>query len=439
MNKIFLLLFLNFSYFLYSYNLELNFLEINSENIEKGEEIFSVEIKDFCQKFNKHCPISEIERFKFKYYDNDLIEIIFFENLKRNLIKTEKEYKKIQSKDITKFLKTLELNKIKELEKLKIIYPNPIFSSRKNLPVIVDSNFLSIYNKELEKYRHDNNRKNPGFVRVRDKINLNKGILYDVTYKNKNFIISPEIEYQNKKVNDFILFIKYFVEKIRKEEEGNRLLNLESHRGISQFFAEDLSERIKDLKEMEIDIRFNEENEIEILRKKYINSFSWNISKIFISKDKNVKIKKINWINNVNGIIFKDTEVKYNNFFTLSEKSIKNISEMKFVYNKKEAETTAVNSSIEEEFSLKIQEMVDDKTDESLDIIISKQNIIKNKNSENENPKILYFKDKEIKNPIIYEVSYRGYIFQIIGDETLYENQEIQNLIRFLKSLEVYM
>ena len=113
---------------------------------------------------------------------------------------------------------------------------------------------------------------------------------------------------------------------------------------------------------------------------------------------------------------------------------------MKFIYNKEEAEAIFIsNPSIEEEFSLKIQERIDDETDENLEEIISKQNVVKNKNPENENPKILYLENKEIKNPIIYEVSYKGYIFQIIGDESLYENQEIKNLITFLKSLEIYI
>ena len=71
--------------------------------------------------------------------------------------------------------------------------------------------------------------------------------------------------------------------------------------------------------------------------------------------------------------------------------------------------------------------------------IISKKNIVKNQNPNQENPKIIKFNGKEIKNSIIYEIMYRGYMFKLVGDENLYQNQEIKDLIVYLKSLEQYM
>lgn len=68
--------------------------------------------------------------------------------------------------------------------------------------------------------------------------------------------------------------------------------------------------------------------------------------------------------------------------------------------------------------------------------IVSKQNIVKNQKPNYKNPKIQKFNEKDIENPIIYEVNHKGYIFRIIGDEKLYENQEIKTFIRYMKSLE---
>ena len=34
---------------------------------------------------------------------------------------------------------------------------------------------------------------------------------------------------------------------------------------------------------------------------------------------------------------------------------------------------------------------------------------------------------------------YRGYIFELVGGEKLYQNQEIKDFIKYLKSLEIYM
>ena len=71
--------------------------------------------------------------------------------------------------------------------------------------------------------------------------------------------------------------------------------------------------------------------------------------------------------------------------------------------------------------------------------ITSKENIVKNQNSDETNPKIIKFNGEKIKNPIVYEILYKGYMFKLIGNENLYQNQEIKDLIVYLKSLEQYM
>ena len=50
-----------------------------------------------------------------------------------------------------------------------------------------------------------------------------------------------------------------------------------------------------------------------------------------------------------------------------------------------------------------------------------------------ETSKIIEFEMK------IRQLMYRGYIFELVGDEKLYQNQEIKDFIKYLKSLEIYM
>ena len=74
------------------------------------------------------------------------------------------------------------------------------------------------------------------------------------------------------------------------------------------------------------------------------------------------------------------------------------------------------------------------------DFINSKSNIvINNKENENNLPKIVYYNGIKLKNPIIYEISYKGYMFKIIGNEKLYGNSEIKNFIKQLKKFDVYL
>ena len=58
---------------------------------------------------------------------------------------------------------------------------------------------------------------------------------------------------------------------------------------------------------------------------------------------------------------------------------------------------------------------------------------------ENNLPKIVYYNGIKLKNPIIYEISYKGYMFKIIGNEKLYGNSEIKNFIKQLKKFDVYL
>lgn len=80
------------------------------------------------------------------------------------------------------------------------------------------------------------------------------------------------------------------------------------------------------------------------------------------------------------------------------------------------------------------KDKIDDKEFEN-----SKKYVTSSKITKSKNPKIIKFNGKEIKNPIIYEIMYRGYMFKLVGDENLYQNQEIKDLIVYLKSLEQYM
>ena len=159
------------------------------------------------------------------------------------------------------------------------------------------------------------------------------------------------------------------------------------------------------------DIKFKENSsEIQIMRKKYINNDGWNISEVNISENKDITLKKVKDIKGINYITFEDKNLgKSSKEIKLSEKAL---------------------VSIEDD---DIDELNYDED------IISKKNIVKNQNPNQENPKIIKFNGKEIKNSIIYEIMYRGYMFKLVGDENLYQNQEIKDLIVYLKSLEQYM
>ncbi len=115
---IFLVRILSFSI---EYEFDFELKESNKSEIRKGKEIFSVEVRDW-----RDYP--EEDKFNFKYYDNGVLEIIFLDNHKKNLVKIDREYKKIISEELNLFLNTMELDKIKELEESEIFYPITLFS-----------------------------------------------------------------------------------------------------------------------------------------------------------------------------------------------------------------------------------------------------------------------------------------------------------------------
>lgn len=147
------------------------------------------------------------------------------------------------------------------------------------------------------------------------------------------------------------------------------------------------------------------DNVFKIYRKKFINNLHWNVSEINISENNKINLKKVKGIKEINYIIFENKILENFKNINLSENAILSIADDNIDY--------------EEE-------------------IISKQNIIKNKISDEKNPKIINFNGKELKNPIIYEIIYGGFMFRLVGDETLYENKEIKDFIIYLKSFEKY-
>ena len=426
----------------YKFNFEL--IESDKSETKKGKEVFLVEVKDWWD-------YPEEYKFNFKYYDNGVVEIIFLDNHKKNLIKIDKEYRKIISEELNLFLKTMELDKIKELEEREISYPITLFSiiqddERRILRRYGCRNQLAIYEKTLEEYKKNNKGKNPKFIRI----SKNKEKLYyDIIYNNKNFILSPLGEYNNEKILKFISFIGYFIERQFKENIIPDILYLKSTRDIRKTIEmlpppgcidglNEINSTKIIPKEVKID---NEEKDFEIVRKKYIDTTHWNISKIYISEYGKVNLKSINEINGINGITFIDKKIKDKKGLFLSEKTIKSLSEDDYNWIKiKEINGEKVEGDPILEWAARYNEIIsyEGNSLKEPEKIISKQNIVKNQEPNYKKPKIYKFNEKDIENPIIYEVNHKGYIFRIIGDEKLYENQEVKKFIKYMKSLEKY-
>ncbi|MDO5088383.1 MAG: hypothetical protein Q4D53_01225 [Leptotrichiaceae bacterium] len=423
------------------YEFDFALIDSNKGEMKKGKEVFLVEVKDWWD-------YPEENKFSFRYYDNGVIEIIFLDNYKKNLVKVDRQYKKIVSEEINLFLKNMELDKIKELEEYEVFYPVMLFSIKRNnerrmLKRKGCTEQFPIYEKTLEEYRKKNNGKNPRFIRI---FTFNKKkILYDITYNDKNFVLSPVEEYRNEKISKFISFINYFIEKQKNDNPIPSILYLKNSRdfrkleGISSSGCIDKYIPIIEIREeIELD---NEQKDFEITRKKYIDKSHWNISKIYISEYGKVNIKSVDKINGINSIIFKDERVKDNKDLYLSENTVVSLSEDDYDWKKiREINGEKVEGNLWLEFEARMLEVIsdDEEYNKEPEKIISKMNIVKNQKSDYGNPKIQKFNEKDIKNPIIYEVSYKGYMFRIVGDEKLYENQEIKNFIKYLKSLEKY-
>lgn len=158
------------------------------------------------------------------------------------------------------------------------------------------------------------------------------------------------------------------------------------------------------IKNIELDIGNN--YKFKIIRKKYIDFSHWNVSEINIFENREVYLKTVKEIKGINHVVFEDKNIDKFKGEKLSTEAILSISNDEILF-----------------FPEKI---------------ISKQNILKNKKPNEKNPKIIEFNGIKIKNPIVYEITHRAYIFKLIGDENLYQNQEIKRFIKYLKSLEKY-
>ena len=159
------------------------------------------------------------------------------------------------------------------------------------------------------------------------------------------------------------------------------------------------------IKNIELNIRNN--HKFKINRKKYIDFSHWNVSEINIFENKEIYLKIVKEIRGINHIVFENKNLGIIKRLNLSTEAILSISNDNISFFPEE--------------------------------ITSKENIVKNQNSDETNPKIIKFNEEKIKNPIVYEIVYKGYMFKLIGNENLYQNQEIKRFIRYLKSLEIYM
>lgn len=233
----------------------------------------------------------------------------------------------------------------------------------------------------------ENDSSNIFWVRGNRRVNKDKWkIIYDISYNNNSFIVTDnEEKYKNNNIRNLILYFQYFIEKYDCDFHDFCIFVNKSHKS---------------------DFKIKEPNDINIHIKKYINKDKWKYLEINKINDIS-KIKKINQKIALNYLIFEEYPVKDLNI-KLSEKTILEIS--------------------------------NDDINITDDFINSKSNIvINNKENENNLPKIVYYNGIKLKNLIIYEISYKGYMFKIIGNEKLYGNSEIKNFIKQLKKFDVYL
>lgn len=374
-----------------------------SENYSK------ISNKDYIKEFNKKSP--NIKVLYLNYYKNGILEVIYPKNIyKKNLLELDKKYVKVRFNDITE--KNIEDIKNKK----NIIFNIPYSKINFSKPYIL-----------LEKLIYKNELNNFIFISPEKSY-------FDIIYKNKNFILkngivepdlskrsyilnedNEEEKYVKPEWEDFINLLQKFIYKNENFKEKiwdvtkSELCYSNEYLKVSPENGKCSSKMI--IKLPREDIKFKENSsEIQIMRKKYINNDGWNISEVNISENKDITLKKVKDIKGINYITFEDKNLgKFSKEIKLSEKAL---------------------VSIEDD---DIDELNYDED------IISKKNIVKNQNPNKENPKIIKFNGKEIKNSIIYEIMYRGYMFKLVGDENLYQNQEIKDLIVYLKSLEQYM
>ena len=219
MKKIIIFLLFIISIINFSEDFNFNIEDSNKKVSEKnGEKLFSLEIRDFGVK--KGEKAEEVGKLNLEYYDNGVMEVTFFKDSRTNLIKIEKEYKKIISKELNEFLKVFDMCKIDELKNIEVKYYEFKFARNNNEMRSNKWLFIVDKNKDFEEYKKRNNGREPKSVGIESKypIKYKNQIIFDVTYKNENFIMSyDEKEYKNEEVRKFIVFIKDFIEKIRRE------------------------------------------------------------------------------------------------------------------------------------------------------------------------------------------------------------------------------
>ena len=178
---IFLILFTN----LYSFE-----WKVKNDLGKENKLIFSVKVLDL--RYADDVEYKYRGLLKLKYYENNIIEIETLENIKKsNILKVNKNYREILSSDKNIFLKNISFNK-KDFERTILEYFNPTY--------------IQIENQEVQ----------PVFLgRGYSKYKKSNQILYDVNYKNQNFILSENIEkYKDKNIRKFILFVLEVMEKI---------------------------------------------------------------------------------------------------------------------------------------------------------------------------------------------------------------------------------
>lgn len=328
-----------------------------------GKEELSLVMLDLRYQTSK--KINFIGILELKFF-KEKTKIRKFENTSfKNLVKVENL---LLEEDNEEFLNTFKTN-FKYLGKIK-----------KNEFKYNGFNFSDIENIE---YFGENGKKEilfPYFGRgVNRYSKYNDGmILYDIVYRGKKFFLSDKYS-ENKEFKNFIVLVQ---EKIRD-------IDYDFH---NKPFGDNSFRNYKKIEE------------VDIIRKKYIDNNHWNILEINFSENNNVILKKIKEIKDINYIILEDQEI---------------------------GKFSEVNLSVEA-----LKTIIDDDIKEN-EKIISKQNIVKNQISNNQNPKTVLFNEKKIINPIIYEIVYKNYMFKLVGDENLYQNQEIKRFIKYLKNLEM--
>ncbi|AMD95492.1 hypothetical protein [Leptotrichia sp. oral taxon 847] len=358
---------------------------------------------DYCSKSpEERLKMFETTTIMLDYYENGLVEIFYPKKINYNLYEIETETYKL-SKTKQRFFDKLNPEIVKDNE---IRYMNMSYEELNVIPPYSFIGWIMEGNKPSDYFKY----------------NLSSDIVYDVDYGNKNFILDNKLgENLDNNAKDFISNLQNIIFS-RKEKRKFKDITWNSQNDICYSYkGEEIHsnngqcstktafyipfEEVNNKKSNKIKLK-NYSLGMQINRKNFIDNSYYNISKINISDENVINLKKIQKILGINLVIFEDVNLEKSKKIELSKEAILSISKDK----------------------------IDDKEFEN-----SKKYVTSSKMTKSKNPKIIKFNEKEIKNPIIYEIMYRGYMFKLVGDENLYQNQEIKDLIVYLKSLEQYM